>query len=227
MRILIVDDHPLFREALGSLLEQLYHGASIFTVATTAEAVSILNQYTPFQLIILDIALPDTEGVDAFNLLQNKSHNTPIVVMSCVHDVKQVQALINLGVRGYITKSATGGEVKNALHLIAAGEIYISPCMLATLKANSTKKDHVPMPMDIDNTPCAMKNDLQLLTSRQQQVFQLMAQGLPNKLIASHLKCSDGTVKLHVSAILKALHARNRTEAVNFFIKTERYKSND
>lgn len=97
--------------------------------------------------------------------------------------------------------------MKNALHLILAGEIYISPSMLSEVRQRADAKSSPP-------TDLLPPSDNSGLTPRQREVMRLMAEGLPNKTIASRLHCSDGTVKLHVSAILRTLHARNRTEAV-------------
>lgn len=209
MRIMIVDDHPLFREALGNLLEQLYPSAVVFEVGSVEEAVGVLNQYLGFDLIMLDVFVPGANGLAGLALLQAKALQAPIVIMSCVDDPEAARDAVERGVRGYISKSAGAGDVKNALHLILAGEIYISPVMLATTGNPVTAP-----------APAASVNDnnhltaLPTLTQRQREVFRLMAQGLPNKAIAARLNCSDGTVKLHVSAILRAFNARNRTEAV-------------
>lgn len=208
MRVLIVDQHPLFREALGNLLEQLYPGAAVFEVGLVEEAVGVLAQYDHFDLIILDIFLPGEDSVANLTLLQDKARGTPIVIMSCVDDPDAVRDVLGRGVRGYITKSAGAGDVKNALHLILAGEIYISPSIL--IESQQHPAAHSP----VETTHGGCRSDMARLTPRQQEVFHLIAQGLPNKAIARQLKCSDGTVKLHVSAILRALQVHNRTEAV-------------
>lgn len=212
MRILIVDDQPLFREALGSLLEHFYPGAAVFEVGSVEEAVGVLCQYANFDLIMLDVFLPGGTGVAALALIKEKVQQTPVVIMSGADDAEIARKLIEHGARGYIAKSAGAGDVKNALHLILAGEIYISPSMLAEAKSS--------LPSDSGNSPPPTMPDSDAmpgmagLTPRQREVFRLMARGLPNKSIARELSCSDGTIKLHVSAILRALHARNRTEAV-------------
>lgn len=208
MRILIVDDHPLFREALGSLLERFYPSAAVFEVGSVEEAAGVVRQYAPFDLIMLDVFLPGQSGVAGFEALHaNVAADTPIVIMSGSDNSEMMNQALAKGARGYIAKSAGVGDVKNALHLILAGEIYISPSMLADVRQRAEPKDPPPpnLPPPTDNTG---------LTPRQRDVIRLMARGLPNKSIARELNCSDGTVKLHVSAILRTLHARNRTEAV-------------
>lgn len=212
MRILIVDDHPIFREALGSLLERFYPGAAVFEVSSVGEAIGVLTQYVEFDLIMLDVFVPSEDEVMGLALLLEKAPQTPVVIMSGANNADFAHKLIEQGARGYIAKSAGAGEVKNALHLILAGEIYISPSLLAGKESWA-----VAEPEDESMSAEPETDDLAGvagLTPRQQAVLRLMAKGLPNKSIAKELHCSDGTVKLHVSAILRALHARNRTEAV-------------
>jgi len=208
MRILIVDDHPLFREALGSLLERFYPSAAVFEVGSVEEAAGVVRQYAPFDLIMLDVFLPGQSGVAGLETLHASiAAETPIVIMSGSDNSEMMNQALAKGARGYIAKSAGVGDVKNALHLILAGEIYISPSMLAEVRQRAEPKDPPPPNLlpPVDNSG---------LTPRQRDVIRLMARGLPNKSIARELNCSDGTVKLHVSAILRTLHARNRTEAV-------------
>lgn len=209
MRILIVDGQPLFREALGNLLGRFYPRAAVFEVCSVEEATGVLNQYVQFDLIILEIFSAGQQGLASLAMLREKSPSALLVVMSGANDAGAARAVIEHGARGYITKSAGVGDVRNALHLILAGEIYISPSMLAEGKPQIVTPS-VPVVAGVTEYASAVAG----LTPRQQEVFRLMAQGLPNKSIAKRLRCSDGTVKLHVSAILRALHARNRTEAV-------------
>lgn len=213
MRILIVDDHPLFREALGSLLERFYPSAAVFEVGSVEEAAGVVRQYAPFDLIMLDVFLPGQSGVAGLETLHaSVAVETPIVIMSGSDNSEMMNLALAKGARGYIAKSAGVGDVKNALHLILAGEIYISPSMLAEVRQRAEPKD--PPPPNLPPPNLSPQTDNSGLTPRQRDVIRLMARGLPNKSIARELNCSDGTVKLHVSAILRTLHARNRTEAV-------------
>lgn len=206
MRILTVDDHPLFREAVVRLLENVCPGASIFEAGSMAEAKGILNLYDHFDLILLDISLPDVTGISGIHETRKLAGDALLVILSELDDPLLAKAAIGEGAKGFITKSAGGRDIRNALHLILAGEIYISPSMLVS---KTVRQD---APTDIEVVEAAPLNVV--LTARQQEVFGLMVQGLSNKSIARSLNCSEGTVKLHVSAILRILHARNRTEAV-------------
>ncbi len=204
MRILLVDEQPLFREALGKHLEAMYPEATVFETNTIKEAQGVLAMYAHFELIIMDVSLAQTCGAEWLMVLHQASPKSKIIVMSCLDNTAMAKELLQQGASGYITKSAAVGDVRNAIHLVLAGEIYISPSLLSEKLS----------PMSEQKIRLSTVNQTQLLTQRQQEVISLLAEGLPNKMIAARLNCSDGTVKLHVSAILRALGVRNRTEAV-------------
>ena len=204
MRILIVDEQPLFREALGLHLEAIYPEATVFEANTVAEAQGVLAMYARFALIILDASVPGLKGLEWLAVLRKASPESKIVIISCLDDPKIAKELLQQGANGYIAKTAGAGDVRNAIHLVLAGETYISPSLLIANKQDISHQG-VRFPAIVSS---------HLLTPRQHEVMSLMAEGLPNKMIAERLQCSDGTVKLHVSAIFRALGARNRTEAV-------------
>ena len=209
MRILIVDEQPLFREALTNHLEAIYPGATVFEANTVAEAQGVLAMYSCFSLIILDVSVVGTIGLEWLIVLRKASQGSKLIVISCLDDPILAKEFLRQGADGYIAKSAAAGDVRNAIHLVLAGEVYISPSLLLQ-KNVFLKTDH---PFDNQGGNGSTFIDT-LLTSRQVEVFRLMAKGLTNKAISSQLHCSEGTVKLHVSAILKALSVKNRTEAV-------------
>jgi DNA-binding NarL/FixJ family response regulator len=204
MRILIVDEQPLFREALGIHLEAMYPEATVFEANSVAEAQGVLSMYARFALIILDASVPGLKGLEWLTILRKTSPDSKIVIISCLADPAVAKELLQQGASGYIAKTAGAGDVRNAIHLVLAGEVYLSPSLLID-KSGEFSSPAVRLP-----APAATH----LLTPRQREVMSLMAEGLPNKAIAERLQCSDGTVKLHVSAIFRALGARNRTEAV-------------
>ena len=209
MRILIVDEQPLFRDALTMHLEAIYPAAVIFEAGSLTEAEGVLAAYPHFDLIILDIPVLETDGEGWVGIIRKKAVSSKIVVMSCFDDVGMISALIDKGANGYISKSAVAGDVRNALHLVLAGETYVSPVLLAGANIAPQILQHAEL-----NEANSKDSSGLPLTPCQLEVFRLMAQGLPNKSIATQLNRSNGTVKLHVSAILKALKVKNRTEAV-------------
>lgn len=204
MHILIIDDHPLYREILAQHLEGVFSSesvVSVFEAVSAEEALGIL-EYQCFDLVLLDIGLPGLSGVAALPLILMKCPDVHVVMMSGIYDAKTVQAMIAEGGRGYISKTAGSREFENAIKLIRSGEIFISPSVIS--KQEKGKRE----------LPSNKTTALSELTPKQKEVFMLMSQGYQNKIIASKLNCTEGTIKLHVSAILQRLQVKNRTEAV-------------
>ena len=203
MHILLVDDHTLFREALLHVIKQL--DAQVVTLeASNAEDAALLIAHTRnLDLILLDIDLPGEDGLSALPHLRELAPTVPIIVLSGSESTQHVKLALDKGAVGYIPKSCTSHEMLAALQVVMQGDIYIPPRLLGKIEAPATQ---VPE----ENTPLST-----LLTSRQIEVLALLAQGLPNKSIAKNLNLAEGTVKLHVAAILRALGANNRTQAVN------------
>lgn len=216
MRILIIDDHPLFRESLREHVEDCCPDASIREVGSVAEALAVLAEYDDFGLITLDVSLPGMDGISGISPIRQLTPATPIVVMSGIGDASKAHAALTRGANGYISKSTGGRELRNALHLILRGETYISPCLLTRQleRAETTPLAPLafapaPLPPAAEESPGEWG-----MTPRQLEVCRLLLAGLPNKAIARRLDCAEGTVRLHVSAVLRALNVRNRTEAV-------------
>ncbi len=196
LQILIVDDHALFREAMADILSRLDSRPTVLEAGTANEALNVLSHYRNLDMILLDHTMPGLNGVDAIPTLHEKSPQTPIVVVSANDDAATVHAAIAVGASGYVPKSANSHVLLNALKVVLAGEIYLPPRYLAPDSA-------------ADSAAPASG-----LTQRQLEVLALLADGLPNKSIGRQLGIAEATVKLHVSAILRELGARNRTEAV-------------
>ena len=203
MRILVVDSCPLFREALTKHLSEIYPSSAVVEVASLAEALGLVELYSQFDLVLLALDCQEDQMLSGIQLLKMHYLEAPIALMSTLNDVVIARLMLSAGAQGFITKSAEASEWRSALRLILAGECYISPSLLS-----STQRDRSPL------TPLPPQLLPAILTARQIEVLDLVAKGLPNKTIAQKLRCSEGTIKLHVSAILKALHAHNRTEAV-------------
>lgn len=203
MHALIIDDHPLFREATASHLNALYpNELSIFEAASPAEAKGII-QYKQFELIVLDINFPGAYGTDILPELRQRNPKSTIIIMSGSHNPALAESTIKQGANAFISKLTGSREMNNAIQLAISGETYISPSVFSMADNNSGQ---AMLPSDA--------NRLNELTNRQREVLKLLTKGLSNKLIARELNCTEGTVKLHVSAILERLQASNRTEAV-------------
>lgn len=204
MRILVIDDHPLFREVIVQHLKDLFLPkiVTVFEAASSEEAQQI-SQYQEFDIILLDINLPGLDGTLLFPKLRKRYQSSLIVILSSLHAPDVAKNLIDQGANGYLSKSDGAREIDNAIKLILSGEVYISPLVLAGRDSLS---------MYSRSNIQKYNENFGKLTSRQQEVAKLIAEGLPNKLIASKLHCTEGTVKLHVSSILKRLNVHNRTE---------------
>lgn len=204
MRFLIVDDHRLFRESLTLLLREHYDSATLIQAATVKEALAALALYPETDLVLLDLALPGIDGMAGIPLLLDDFPTVPIVVLSASADHRHVREALRLGAVGFVHKAAGAQELRCALDLVLSGEIY-APLDLLCVE---------DPPTDTSLAQHADPLTDERLTKRQQEVLNLLAQGLPNKSIANRLALSERTVKIHVSAILKILGARNRTDAV-------------
>lgn len=198
MKILVVDDHPLIVEGLAQLLPQFDPGIVILAAGDPAEAMDVLDNEPDVALVLLDLALPGARGLDFLGDLKLDYPGVPIVVLSATHDSGTVLAALGAGAHGFIPKSANAETLLLAVRQVLDGGVYLPAAGF-------------PMPAG-DGVHIA-PGELGL-TARQTDVLKLMVQGKPNKLICRDLTLSEGTVKVHVSAILKALRVHSRTEAI-------------
>ena len=208
MHILLVDDHTLFREALLHVLRQFDNTAMVIEAATAKEAIRLAAHYHDLDLILLDLSLPGLNGLSALPELHELRPTAPLVILSASEDSADIQQALNAGAMGYIPKSSSSHEMITALRLVLAGEIYVPPAMLAALEALESASSPV------DTASSLEERDIDGLTPRQVEVLRLMAQGLSNKGICKRLNVAEGTVKLHVTAVMRALNTCNRTQAV-------------
>jgi len=206
VHILLVDDHTLFREALLHVLNQLDEQVVVFEAANAVEAEQLISRIRNLDLVLLDIDLPGVDGLTALPGLRELAPTAPIVVLSGSEASLHIKQALDYGAIGYLPKSCSSHEMLAALRIVLMGDVYIPAKLLGKL---GTSPPSVAGPVDIDNAASQT-----LLTARQIEVLELMAKGLPNKSIANTLNVAEGTVKLHVAAILRELNARNRTQAV-------------
>jgi DNA-binding NarL/FixJ family response regulator len=200
MKILVVDDHVLIREALRGLFRELRPEAIVLEAADAARAVALLGEQPDIALILLDLSLPDRDGLGLLAELRARHPGISVVVLSGFADRANVMRALDLGALGFIPKSAGREVMTSALSLVFSGGVYIPPEILAS-KSPTAKKPQLP-PSDFG------------LTGRQGDVLALMMQGKSNKAICRTLGIAEHTVKNYVTAILKALNVTNRTEAV-------------
>jgi DNA-binding NarL/FixJ family response regulator len=210
MKILVIDDHVLIREALRGVLKELRADAAVLEASNCGQAMQLIEQHADLGLILLDLSLPDRDGFSLLAELRERYPATSIVVLSGQHDHASVAKALDLGALGFIPKSGQREVMLSALQLVFAGGIYIPPEILS-------RQDPAPhaltQPRAGAEAPRTTPAELGL-TGRQVDVLALMMQGKSNKAICRVLDLAEPTVKNHVTAILKALKVTNRTEAV-------------
>ncbi len=206
MKILLVDDHALIRDALRGVLKELAADATVLEAPDCRQAMRLIEAHPDLHLILLDLNLPDRDGFAVLADLRRRYATISLVVLSAFHDRDNIVKALDLGALGFIPKSAPREVMVNALRLVFSGGIYIPP--EALVRAEPKEAKPVPAP----GRPVSPA-DLGL-TERQVEVLALMMQGKSNKVISRTLDVAEPTVKHHVTAILKALRVANRTEAV-------------
>ena len=199
MKILVVDDHVLIREALRGLFGELRPEATVLEAPDAARAMQVLAEQPDIALILLDLSLPDRDGLGLLAELRARYPAISVVVLSGFAERANVVQALDHGALGFIPKSAGREVMTSALNLVFSGGVYIPPEILAS--KSPTAKPQLPA------------SDLGL-TGRQGDVLALMMQGKSNKAICRRLDLAEATVKNHVTAILKALGVSSRTEAV-------------
>ena len=196
-RVLIVDDHPLFRDALSSaLLTAFPDGAEAVQADTLGAAVAIVEEQ-PADLVMLDLKLPDTEGFDGLARLQSISENSRFVIVSATESDDVVGKAKSLGAQGYVPKSLPLEELCGALVTVLDGGTWFPD---TTHAAESEQDD--------------LAKRVVSLTPAQRRVLSGLADGLLNKQIAYEMDISIATVKAHMTAIFRKLGANNRTQAL-------------
>lgn len=203
MKVLITDDHALFRDGLGIHLEQIDPQAVIFQASTFSQALKIMDDEKKLDLIIVDLDMPDMKWEEALTILKEKAENARFVIISASEDSRSIRKSLEYGISGYIPKRSDTKVLTGALKLILDGGTYLPPAIL-----EGTSMHHST------NNVVGGRTKGKTLTNRQTQVLELVAQGMSNKQIAYEIGVSEATVKLHINALLRAVGATNRTQAV-------------
>jgi DNA-binding NarL/FixJ family response regulator len=205
MKFLVVDDHALVREGLRHVLESLEDRVTVLEARNATEAYALVEQHANIDLVLLDLRLPGVDGYAAMQELHQRQNSLPVVILSSSEDTPSVLAALKSHAVGFIPKSSPREVMLQALRLVLAGGIYIPPQALefAGLVGG------LGVSSDLDTKLI----DKPSLTVRQTEVLGLIAQGKPNKIIASELNISEATVKAHVTDIMRALKVTNRAQA--------------
>ncbi|WP_426420280.1 response regulator [Bradyrhizobium genosp. A] len=208
MKILVVDDHVLIREALRGVFMELQVDAAVLEAPDCNLALRLIERHADVDLVVIDLGLPDRDGFSLLAELRERDPLLPIVVLSALNDRASVMKALDLGALGFIPKNGRREIMLNALRIVLAGGMYIPPEALALGDAAP-----VAPARSAAQRPSSLPAELNL-SERQIEVLGLMMRGKSNKAICRALALAEPTVKYHVTSILKALKVTNRTEAV-------------
>jgi len=200
-KILIADDHPLFREALQRVAVEVFPEHVILEVESCDQAVSIMDDQS-VELIFLDLKMPGMNGFNGLVALRNAAPSVPIIVVSATDDRETIREAITYGASGFMPKSLKKEEMVAAVLHVLEGKIFV-PLAASGLG----ERGH-------DRSDVKLAESISQLTDQQRVVLQLLVTGKPNKQIAYELDIVESTVKAHVSAILRKLKVHSRTQAV-------------
>lgn len=198
-RVVVADDHPLFREGVARTLQESGRFAVVATSASGAEAVEAARSHAP-DLVLLDLSMPQG-GLWALERIALLQPAPVMVLLTVSEDGDAVFAALEGGARGYLLKGIGGAELVATLERVMQGESHVAPSLAARMLARMRS----PVPSSRDG--------LDLLTPREEEVLRLVSEGLSNKEIARRTDVQERTVKHHMTQILQKLHLRNRTEA--------------
>ncbi len=212
MKILVADDHRLIVEAVKEKLSEL-EGGITFVLALTVDEI-FAGASEDLDLAIVDLNMPGAVGYSHIDELRRRYPALPVIVLSGDDHADVMRTALDSGVLGFIPKAYSPEIMISAVRLALAGGVYVPPMMLPSLAPGATVKAGGPPPAQVETASRTLAHLRNVLTERQVEVLRLLSQGKPNKLIGRSLGISEGTVKIHLAAIFRALNVRNRTEAV-------------
>jgi DNA-binding NarL/FixJ family response regulator len=202
-RFLVVEDHPLFREALGSAVRCATPDADILEAASIDEAFDVLSCTKPVDLILLDLSMPGTTGPSGLIRIRKAFPKVPVVVVSVHEDPQIVASILSLGVSGYIPKSTPKQEIAKSIMEVLRGSLCMPSRFRDTADGWRSKGQN-----------SQLLKRLHDMTPQQLRVLEMLHRGLQNKQIAHELSICETTVKVHVSEILRKLNVLSRTKAI-------------
>lgn len=204
-RILVADDHTLFREALHRLLARAFPGSTIRGAASFEEIGEALDRES-FDLVVMDLRMPGGDGIEMVGRVRAMCAEAKVVIVSGSDLRVDVMAALEAGAHGFIPKTLSGQEIEAALAEVVGGRIYV-PAFVADLRRPTHYAEAVPPPA------ATTRLDLGGLTERQREVLRLLARGKSNKQIARELGLAESTVKIHLASVFRYLKVHKRAEA--------------
>lgn len=203
MRAIVIDDHDIVAEALKTGVPALRAFARIEKAHSLADAIRALEMDSACDLAVLDLHLSDAQGRETLTRFRERFPDVPVLVFSGDSSLELITMAFECGARGYVTKTSPMNVIDSAVRLVLSGGSYVPPDViqglgLALPESRSPSRGEPPIRLSV----------------RQEQVFKLLLEGMPNKVIAARLEMAEGTAKAHLNAIFRALGVRTRVEAI-------------
>lgn len=210
MKVLVADAYALFRQGLHSVLAELDDAVEEIEAGSFPDALARAGDSAPFDLVLLDLAMPGMAPFDGLRALGERLPGAPIVVLSASANRGEVSRAISCGARGYVLKSSRPEALLHILTLALAGEVYVPAVAL--------RREAAPQP--IAGASVGAARPLARLTPRERDVLTELVKGESNKEIAHELAIDEGTVKVHIKAVLRKFDVANRTQAAIFAVRS-------
>ena len=204
MKLLVVDDHPLFRDGLAALLRQANPDTQVFQACDGESGMEMAQARSDLDAVFVDLVMPGLAGEAAVKEFARRRPELPVIVLSSSENPNDVKRVLNAGALGYIPKSASPQTVLSALQLVLTGNIYVPPFLARATEASANQPE-----------AASPASALTHLTERQLDVLKHVRDGMSNKEISARLGIAEKTVKAHIAAIFKTLNVVNRTQAAN------------
>lgn len=196
MKYLLADDHALFRNGVKCLLTEMDPEAQIMEASKSKEAIAIAAKTPDLNLVLLDLCMPDLDGISAMREILSTNPTSLVVILTASERFSDMQLALHTGAVGYIPKNLAPNITMNALQLVLSGGVYMPPTLIS----------------DVSHVATARKTRIKL-TPMQTEVLKLIIDGQTNKQIATVLNVTESTIKTHTSNILTILNVKNRTQA--------------
>jgi two-component system, NarL family, nitrate/nitrite response regulator NarL len=201
IRVVVIDDHPLFREGATQLLANTPGLSLVADGSTATDAINIAQRLLP-DIMLLDLKLPGG-GIEATTAIVCQAPTVRIIILTASECDEDVATVLQLGARGYLLKGSSGPEIVHAVRTVFNGDPYVAPALAARLLTQLSRPD-----------PIAAKEGVEDLTDRENHILVEVSKGMTNKEIARHLDLSEKTIKHYMTKIMQKLNVRNRMEAV-------------
>lgn len=207
-KILIVDDHGLVRSGLKPILQDvLNQDCTILEAETLADTLTLIRTHEDLDLVLLDLTLPDAQGLSALETVRSQFPSVPLAVLSGQEDLHLIQSAYRHNISGFMVKNAKAEVLVSAVRLILSGGVYVPPELLSVAMSGGERKR--------SRVERNSGSSASQLTPRQQEVLYLITKGCSNQEISDSVGATIGTVKSHVVGILRALGVHSRTQAIS------------